>query len=449
MNTQKKTISKYKLNNSVIIRVEKDTYLIYDRKSKKLLESDIDPNAYLEDWNNLETDDTTAIKILIDNELVSKISSANSANSANSVNLEDKFIVDDSDGISFMSLRSEINPFWILWEITPKCNLRCIYCLPKHKGTEQEILENKHELTTNELLNIASQIVDAQVFDVTITGGEALLSPSLWPVLEFLNKNGVQCNLLSNGTIINDNLAQKLSTYQITVSVSIDSNKEEINAITRGDNVLERTIRGIDCLKKYNVPVNIICTVNKYNFDYLEELFSWSKSYGIDKMVLQDLRPFKDSELYNSLRLTLSQEGKLRDKLESLTNQYKTYLSSTCELGIFHHRLQPIENQKVMDCPSGDHTAYLDHAGNLYPCNSLISFLMGNVLKENITYLWQKSPAIIKLRKLKNQDVSTIHSCSGCPSTDVCGRGCRGDAELTDGDFLGRPSRCSQKMNEL
>ncbi|MBF0361299.1 MAG: radical SAM protein [Oligoflexia bacterium] len=457
MKTPDKKSCKYKMNSSIVIREEKDFYLIYDKKRRTLLQSEYDPRAFLENWNSLHTEDTTAINDLIENGVVVAVDSnvVSGDGDVEVVKGEAKAEVEaeaeddeDSSVLSLSSFKSEINPFWILWEITPKCNLRCVYCLPKHKGCCQEIHNNDQELNTQELLSIAAQIVSANVFEVTITGGEALLSPSIWPVLDFLNENGIQCNVLSNGTTITEDIAHKLSTYQTTVSVSVDSAKEEINSITRGKKILEKSIRGIDLLKKYNIPVNIISTVTRHNFDHIEDLFTWAKSYGIGSVVLQDLRAFQDLELYNSLRLTLAQENKLRVKLENLKSKYKSFLRSVCELNSFHHSDRPYENQKVMDCPSGDHSAYLDHSGNLYPCSSLLTFCMGNLLKENLTHIWQKSPAIVKLRKLKKQDVSTIHSCGGCPSSDVCGRGCRGDAEITAGDLFARPSRCPERMQE-
>lgn len=61
----------------------------------------------------------------------------------------------------------ESNQVRIIWEITGRCNLRCVHCFA-HAGTEKMLDE---EITIIEALHIIKQLKNINVGKVMLTGG--------------------------------------------------------------------------------------------------------------------------------------------------------------------------------------------------------------------------------------------------------------------------------------
>ena len=60
------------------------------------------------------------------------------------------------------------------------------------------------------------------------------------------------------------------------VQVSLDGPNEDINSIYRGKGVFENVISSIKNLKKASVKTNLAISLDKYNYDYLEEMLESS-----------------------------------------------------------------------------------------------------------------------------------------------------------------------------
>ncbi len=157
-------------------------------------------------------------------------------------------------------------------------------------------------------------------------------------------------------------------------------------------------------------------------------------SLGVDSINLQDLRPFGTREIYDRTRLTVGQEHRLQSLFERLRVAYPDMNLETSELFLCW-KLKV--NGRVMQCPAGDHFAYIDFHGDVYPCTSLPSFKLGNLLQgDSLIDLWQHSAPIKALRQLKSLKLTELAGCSACADEPCCDGGCRGDALFYRGDLL-------------
>lgn len=98
-------------------------------------------------------------------------------------------------------------------EITSKCNLRCLHCY-----NESGILKNEISF------ELFKRLIDEfdEKPDITFSGGEPLLHPDIWKMLEYaqdkINNDSV---LITNATLITDEIAKKLTASGIGVQVSL------------------------------------------------------------------------------------------------------------------------------------------------------------------------------------------------------------------------------------
>jgi radical SAM protein with 4Fe4S-binding SPASM domain len=346
---------------------------------------------------------------------------------------------------NLFGLKSLYNPFIVLWAITSACNLKCIYCFPDVKSVQPDFISLPFEA----LSKIVDQLIEAKVFQLTITGGEAFLNPDIWRVVEKARKNNIKVIIISNGTTITDEIIGKLKKFEIIVGVSLDAPDEEINSKTRGKGVFDKTVAGIRVLKKARIQVVVLVTLTRFNFPYLDNVIQLiHEELGVMHVTLQDLKHFGTKNDYENLRLTMAQEKTLYDSVSQIRQKYSKLFFNVTELFMFpcdDYKKQ--KNGKIMECPAGHNMVYIDFYGDMYPCTSLSTMKLGNVIKDGgITELWRNSAAIQRLRLLKDKSVSCISGCKECSLSKYCDGGCRGDAIYSGNGLYGRASRCPKLM---
>lgn len=153
-------------------------------------------------------------------------------------------------------------PIFVLWELTDRCNLSCIHCYyNSNRKTE-------NELTTQEALAIIEQLAKMKVFEVYLTGGEALLRED-WPILiQKLRAHKMQVGIITNGTQVDEPAAKKLADFKIKwAQISIDGASPEVHDRVRGlAGGWEKSINAIRYLKRNNIRTHVSFVPTKINF---------------------------------------------------------------------------------------------------------------------------------------------------------------------------------------
>ena len=141
--------------------------------------------------------------------------------------------------------------------VTDRCNLRCLYCMPKEGFS---LLGHNDILRYEEILRVIRVAVKQGVEKVRITGGEPLVRKG---ILEFMAAIGTvrgitDLSLTTNGILL-DPLAEGLYAAGVRrINISLDSlNAEKYARITRGGR-MESVLKGI--AKAYEIgfsPIKI------------------------------------------------------------------------------------------------------------------------------------------------------------------------------------------------
>ena len=184
-----------------------------------------------------------------------------------------------TEGDEYRMIKSPDSPVpslrYLLLNITNRCNLSCRHCYLGDPG--------KKDINAGILEKAVSQFDEMGGLKLMISGGEPLLHPAFQELMEMLNLYELRIVVLSNGTLIEEKTADKLSAYVDEVQVSIDGIHS--HDLLRGKGSFEKAMRGIKNLKMAGVPVSVATMVHKFNtceFDRMQELFtdigiiSWS-----------------------------------------------------------------------------------------------------------------------------------------------------------------------------
>lgn len=343
----------------------------------------------------------------------------------------------------FFKLRSRVAPLNVLWETTSKCNLTCVYCFPDVKSRRKV----QQDLPPEKMQLICDELIKAKVLKVTLSGGEALLRGDIWDIVAKLESNAVMTFAISNGTHLSDGLIEKIKRTNLMLAVSLDGHDEATNRITRGAGAFQKTVDGIQRLRRHGVKFAVLGTVTRHNFPTLADTVRLLRGHGVRFITLQDLRPFGTREIYDSTRLTREQEAALAGTVARLEADFPDITFNLSELFIFGAQTSATYcTGKLMDCVAGDHSAYLDGQGNLFPCTTFRFMPVGNVLESGLTELWQRSEKLIEFRRMKDMPKEALEGCRACPKEQSCHRGCRADALFHSGSLMGLASRCHKQL---
>src|SRR5512145_1047520 len=159
-------------------------------------------------------------------------------------------------------------PLIIGWELTLRCNLRCLHC-GSSAGYPRE-----NELTTEEALAICDQMPDLLVQEVDFTGGEPLLRPDLPAIADKLRVLGISTCILTHGVGFNANGIALLKGIGISgVGISLDGLEHTHDYIRRTKGAYASVMKTIQLLQDADLPFNVITTVHSRNIEELQELY--------------------------------------------------------------------------------------------------------------------------------------------------------------------------------
>jgi len=119
--------------------------------------------------------------------------------------------------------------------LTDRCNLRCVYCMPKD-GVPK--LFHEDILTYEELLRLARLSVRLGIKKIRLTGGEPLIRKNLLDFIVSLKKiPGIQdISLTTNGVLLAEKAQALWEAGVKRINISLDTlNREKYSEITRYD----------------------------------------------------------------------------------------------------------------------------------------------------------------------------------------------------------------------
>lgn len=191
-------------------------------------------------------------------------------------------------------------PWNVSWQVDAECNLRCKHCF--FEG-DDSFYNKKQDISTEQALKLTDELAkDFSIVNLTITGGEPLLRQDIFEIISALKRNNVVLGVQTNGTLVDDKIAKKLSSILNTdldcVQVSLDGASEGYHNRIRGNGVFKKTINGIKNLVAEGIPVVVNCTALSTNINEIPELYKLCAELGVARFSLTRFTPVNDSQNY-------------------------------------------------------------------------------------------------------------------------------------------------------
>ncbi len=331
-------------------------------------------------------------------------------------------------------------PYHVVWEVTTRCNLKCVHCFASSVDSTQA------ELSTAEGKQLLEQIATIEKFRmIVITGGEPLLRNDILELVEYAGKLGFHIVFSTNGMLLTPETAKDLARLGVVnFSISLDGYTAECHESIRGKpGCFQSAIDGIKAAARTGVCLQVNFTAMRQNLNELPGLIDLAESLKTDIiMVFQTIPPLHDG---GTLELDAEEQMQLIRTIAEKQKKARALIMPVCSPEYWpwlveHRRVSLGRNmqRKVLSgCGAGSGFVYVRFDGDVWPCN-FIPLSAGNVRRQTFPDIWNKSPL---LQEFRGQPRRLKGVCGECRYQRICG-GCRGRAFAHTQDHLAADPAC-------
>ncbi|MBD3383818.1 radical SAM protein [candidate division KSB1 bacterium] len=290
-----------------------------------------------------------------------------------------------------------VGPYWLTICISSFCNLSCINCFYHSPSVRSKGNRPKQFIDPQPLFDLCQSAATMGTQEVMISGaGEPLMHPKLDSILSATHIAGLKTTLFTNGTLINDKLIDllfKYNTNRIRISLwakSIQEYKKNYPGTDPG--MFTQTLKNIELIQgrkqkedRHLPIVQLHQPLNRHNIENLDQVESFIRSTGIDRVSFSPLKIIDDD--LESYYLSETQKSGLIAELKKLAGRLE-------KTGIGHNIPETLTRYRVgkdvcnaLPCYIGFIHACISEDLSVMPCQGAKTPI-GHLRKETFTEIW-------------------------------------------------------------
>lgn len=181
-----------------------------------------------------------------------------------------------------------------IFVVTTMCNMSCVYC-QANNGIMVPYLKMNKEIAEKSV-DIALQS-PSKILTFEFQGGEPLLNFEIIKyIVEYTEENKgehvVEYNIVSNLTLLTDEIIEFFKEYKFGISTSLDGN-DELHNINRpfknGEGTYKDVTEAISKLRNNNIHIGAIETTTKFSLNSPGQLVKTYVDMGFDSIFIRPL----------------------------------------------------------------------------------------------------------------------------------------------------------------
>lgn len=344
----------------------------------------------------------------------------------------------------------EFAPKWIAWEITRRCNLKCVHC----RSSSQEEVAGHPDPPLEEAVRVLKDIASYAKPVVVLSGGEPLMRPDVFEIASVGTELGLRMCLATNGALVNEETCRRIKESGIRiVSMSLDGSTRETHDNFRCQSgAFEGVKHAAGLFRDNGIEFIINSSFTKRNQQEIPGIYRLAKQLGASAWYMFMIVPTgRGQEIMDELISKEDYEEILdwhydmekgeKDMLVRPTcapHYYRVVLQRAKEEGArLERRTLKFSTGGAKGCIAGQLICLIDVDGNVLPC-SYFPLAAGNIRQQSFKDIWEGSALFKELRNFKGYK----GKCGSCEFINVCG-GCRARAYAVTGDYLEEEPFCS------
>jgi 12,18-didecarboxysiroheme deacetylase len=350
----------------------------------------------------------------------------------------------------------------VVWNVTRRCNLRCVHCYAHAKDQP-----DADELTTDQGKSLLNDLATFGVPVVLFSGGEPLARKDLPELAAFAVAKGMRAVISTNGTLINPGMARTLKEIGLSyVGISLDGMQEVNDRFRAVPGAFRSALEGIRNCQAAGIKVGLRFTVNRFNVQEIPSIFELIEEMDIPRvcfyhlvyagrgseLVQQDLGPEETRQTVDLIidyTRRLHNKGKPKEVLTVDNHADGPYLYLRM-LKEDPERAQQVlkllqwnegnSSGRGIGCVSWDGAVHADQFWRHY------SF--GNVKERPFSAIWMDTSNPL-MGKLKEKKRHVTGRCAECRWLDICAGNFRVRAEAVTGDMWAPDPACYLTDEEI
>jgi 12,18-didecarboxysiroheme deacetylase len=350
----------------------------------------------------------------------------------------------------------------VVWNVTRRCNLKCVHCYAHAKDQEFQ-----NELSTAEGKQLIDDLAAFGAPVLLLSGGEPLVRKDLPELAGYAVKKGMRAVISTNGTLITAKMAKILKDIGLSyVGISLDG-METINDRFRGVNgAFKQAMRGIKNCQEAGIKVGLRFTINKANAREIPKIFDLLEKENIPRvcfyhlvyagrgsgLVEEDLS-HEDSRV--AVDLIIDRTKDLHDR--GIPKEVLT-VDNHADGPYLYLRLlkeDPERAKEVLDLlkmnegnNSGRGIGCISWDGEVYADQFWRHFSFGNIKDRPFSEIWMDLSNPL-MKKLKEKKKHVKGRCATCRWLDICAGNFRVRAEAVFEDVWAQDPACYLTDEEI
>ena len=316
-------------------------------------------------------------------------------------------------------------------EFSRACNYSCPYCyLPGASGPQDE-------LTPDEIRSALSQASELGAKKIVILGGEPLLYPQLFEMIEHINSLGMISEVFTNGSMINPENAARFLNAGVHISIKLNSLDPDIHDELTGEtDSMNTALRAIAILKNAGYGKNgggmlaASSIISSRNIGGIASLWRWLRE--------EHITPY--FEIITPQGRVLGNRHLMVDGRQ-LQRVFSEIAAIDADFGYQWEPQPPLVGRK---CFRHTYSCLVNSIGDVMPCVGL-TVVIGSIRSQRLKDILSESSIVARLKKFRQY---IKKPCADCSKAEHC-YGCRGAAYQMTGDFLAADPTCWFNADKL
>lgn len=308
----------------------------------------------------------------------------------------------------------------VVWEITWKCNAKCMHC-----GSDCVSVEKEHQLTTAECLDIIADLKQLGTKLIFLSGGDPLLRKDFGTLASAIKSHGMEVAFISNALALNDETIKLIKAINpIAFGISVDSAEAYMHDYIRGHKgCFNHLIEAIKKLQENGIEPSIVTTVHKLNFTQLPKIRDLLIELGVHLWQIQ----YADfiGRMPIETMITEGQFWKLAEFILDLKTNYADVINVTgSDVTGYMSDFATAISGRWYGCQAGMKVLGIGSDGTVRGCLSqqLDKYIEGNIRERSLIDIWN-DPNAFKYNRHFDCSMLTGY-CKDCIYGPICKGGC-------------------------
>jgi Fe-coproporphyrin III synthase len=350
----------------------------------------------------------------------------------------------------------------VVWNVGRRCNLHCVHCYSDSANRAYT-----GELSTEEGKTLLDDLAAFGIPALLLSGGEPLIRPDIFELIEYARGRGLRVTLSTNGTLITPEVAERLNSLGVSyVGISLDGIGATNDMFRGHKGAFDKAMAGFRNCKAVGQRVGLRMTLTRRNCQDLDQLFDFIEAEEIDRACFYHLVYTGRGSATDALR-----PEEARAAVDTILRRARDFADRGLPKEIFtvdnhadnvylYLKLREEDPERAAEVlsllrwnggglhSSGVGLADVDFLGDVHPDQFWSTHTLGNVRERPFSEIWTDLSDPI-LAGLRDRAPLLKGRCGACQWQDVCGGSFRVRAQQVFGDPWAEDPACYLTDEEI